>query len=139
VLTRRVARRAEAADVGAVVDAATLRRMQAGVEQVDVDPDVVAYCVALAAATRTHSAVEVGASPRGSLGLLLVSRALAVLDGRGVVLPEDVKQVAPSVLAHRLSLGVQTWNGTVTTASVVADVLRTTPAPTTLPTLGRRG
>ncbi len=93
--------------------------------------------MALAAATRTHSAVEVGASPRGSLALLLVARALAVLDGRGTVLPEDVKQVAPAVLAHRLSLGVQTWNGTVTAASVVADVLRTTPAPTTLP--GSRG
>ncbi len=134
VLTRRVARRSEVAEVGAVVDAATLRRMQAGVEQVDVDPDVVAYCVALAAATRTHSAVEVGASPRGSLALLLVARALAVLDGRTVVLPEDVKAVAPAVLAHRLSLGVQTWNGSVTAESVVVDVLRTTPTPTTLPT-----
>ena len=43
------------------------------------------------------------------------------------------------MLAHRLSLGVQTWNGTVTAASVVADVLRTTPAPATLPAAGRRG
>ncbi|MFC3686851.1 AAA family ATPase [Aquipuribacter hungaricus] len=134
VLARRVARRAEATRVRAVVDAPTLRRMQAGVEQVDVDPDVLAYCVSLAAGTRTHSAVEVGASPRGSLALLLVARALAVLDGRDVVLPEDVQEAAPSVLAHRLTLGVQTWDGSATAAGVVADVLRTTATPATLPT-----
>jgi MoxR-like ATPase len=133
VLLRRIARRQEAADVRGVVDAATVLRMQAGVEQLDVDPDVVAYCVALAAATRTHSAVEVGASPRGSLALVLVARALAVLDGRDVVWPEDVKEAAPAVLAHRLSLGVQTWSGSVTPDSVVADVLAAVPAPTTVP------
>lgn len=133
VLARRVGRRQEAAPVSAVVDAATLLRMQAGVEQLDVDPDVVAYCVALAAATRAHPAVEVGASPRGSLALLLVARALAVLDGRDVVLPEDVKEAAPAVLTHRLSLGVQTWSGSVTPGSVVAEVLQRTPAPATAP------
>jgi MoxR-like ATPase len=133
VLLRRVRRRQEAVDVPTVVDAATVRRMQAGVEHVDVDPDVAAYCVALAAATRTHSAVEVGASPRGSLALLLVGRALAVLDGRTVVLPEDVKAAAPAVLEHRLTLGVQTWSGTVTPATVVQEVLATVPTPATVP------
>ena len=56
--------------------------MQAGVEAVDVDPDVLGYCVDLAAATRRHSAVEVGVSPRGAQSLLLVARAAAVLAGR---------------------------------------------------------
>ena len=76
VLRRRVARRAEAAAVRAVVDAATLRR-DAGRRGAGRRRPRRAwrYCVALAAATRTHSAVEVGASPRGSLALLLVARA----------------------------------------------------------------
>ncbi|WP_380165917.1 AAA family ATPase [Jannaschia sp. R86511] len=135
VLARRVARRQEVVDVAAVVDAGTLRRMQAGVEQVDVHRDVAAYCVALAAATRAHAAVEVGVSPRGSLALLLLlqARALAVLDGRDVVLPEDVKTAAPAVLAHRLTLGVQTWTGSVTADSVVSEVLQSVPAPATAP------
>ncbi|MGJ7442425.1 AAA family ATPase [Aquipuribacter sp. MA13-6] len=134
VLVRRVSRRQEAAPVRACVDAATVLRMQAGVEQVDVDPDVVAYCVALAAATRSHPAVDVGVSPRGSLALLLQARALAVLDGRDVVLPEDVKEAAPAVLTHRLTLGVQTWSGTVTADSVVTDVMAAAPAPAAAPT-----
>src|SRR5262249_36926488 len=67
-----------------------------------VDRDVLRYCVDLAAATRRHPAVEIGASPRGSQALVLVSRCLAVLAGREVVLPEDVKECAIPALAHRL-------------------------------------
>src|SRR5690606_3506229 len=86
VLLRRVARRQESASVQPVVDAATVLAMQAGVESTEVDPDVAGYCVALAAATRRHTALEVGASPRGSQNLLLLARAVAVLDGRDFVL-----------------------------------------------------
>ena len=109
VLGRRLARQQEETSVRAVVDPPTVLAMQAGVEQVDVDPDVVRYCVALASATRQHPSVEVGASPRGSLALLLVARARAVLDGRDFVTPEDVKQVAVAALAHRITLNPQTW------------------------------
>ena len=97
VLTRRLARRSEDVTVDAVVDPATVLRMQAGVEAVTVNPDIVAYCVAVAASTRRHPGVEVGASPRGSLALLLVARALAVLQGRDFVLigpPGTVKSRA---------------------------------------------
>ena len=121
VLSRRLARRQEATSVQAVVDPDTVLSMQAGVETVGVDADILDYCVALAAATRTHPAVEVGASPRGSLALLLVSRALAVIDGRDFVTPEDVKSVAVSALAHRLTLTPQNW----ATGLAGADVIRT--------------
>ena len=77
--------------------------MQAGVEGVDVDPDIAAYCVGPRRRDPAPRSVEVGASPRGSQGLLLVARALAVLDGRDFVTPEDVKGVAVPVLAHRLT------------------------------------
>ena len=131
VLRRRLLRRTEWAPVNRVVDAVTLRAMQAGVEAVAVDTDVLRYCVDLAAATRSHPAVEVGASPRGSQALLLVGRALAVLDGRDYVLPEDVKQVAVAALAHRLSLTPQAWATGTLPQAVVREVLEHVAGPTT--------
>ncbi|MCL2463683.1 MAG: MoxR family ATPase [Micrococcales bacterium] len=131
VLARRLARRTEWAPVHQVVDADALLAMQAGVEAVAIDTDVLRYCVDLAAATRTHPAVEVGASPRGSQALMLVGRALAVLDGRDYVLPEDVKQVAVAALAHRLSLTPQAWATGTAPHTVVREVLAHVPGPTT--------
>ncbi len=129
VLLRRLARRREEVDVPRVLDADLLLRLQAGVEAIHVDEDVAAYCVDLASATRRHAAVEVGASPRGSLALLLVSRALAALDGRDHVLPEDVKAVAVPALAHRMTLRPETWSTGTTGAKVVADVLAGVATP----------
>jgi len=133
VVQRRIDRRQEATDVAAVVDAETLLRVQRGIEAIDVHPDVVGYCVALAGATRRHPAVEVGASPRGSLALVLVARALAVLGGRDHVLPEDVKEVALPALAHRLTLRPETWSTGTTGAHVVAEVLGSVPTPAAAP------
>ncbi|HEU5485013.1 MAG TPA: MoxR family ATPase [Microlunatus sp.] len=129
VLARRLARRADEATVEPVVDPRTVLRMQAGVETVDVDADIVDYCVAIAASTRRHPGVEVGASPRGSLALLLVSRALAVLSGRDFVLPEDVKEIAVAALAHRITLNPQTWASGLLAADVVAAQLDQVPGP----------
>ncbi|MGI8457885.1 MAG: AAA family ATPase [Propionibacteriaceae bacterium] len=129
VLQRRLDRRREESVVATVVDPATVLAMQAGVEQVDVDPDIVAYCVDLAAASRQHTDVEVGASPRGSLALVLVARARAVLAGRDYVTPEDVKAIAVSALAHRLSLTPQSWAGGTLAADVVRELLGRVPGP----------
>jgi MoxR-like ATPase len=129
VVRRRLARRQEEAPVAPVLGPAELAALQAGVEQVDVDPDVAAYCVDLAAATRRHRSVEVGASPRGSLALVLVARALAVLDGRDAVLPEDVKEVAVPALAHRLTLRPETWTSGTTGVDVVREVLDDVAGP----------
>lgn len=134
VLTRRLARRQEATTVAQVVDPATVRAMQAGTEQVAVDPDVVRYCVDLTAATRGHQALEVGASPRGSQNLVLLARAIAVLDGRDYVLPEDVKRVAVPVLAHRITLTPTAWASATRPETIVADLLHTVPTPATVPT-----
>jgi MoxR-like ATPase len=132
VLLRRVARRTEAAPVSRVVDAETVLAMQAGVEATPVDPDVAAYCVDLAAATRAHAALEVGASPRGSQNLLLLARAVAVLDGRDYVLPEDVKRVAVPVLAHRITLTPTAWASAVRPEDVVTELLASVPGPATV-------
>lgn len=134
VLLRRVARRQDAAPVRRIVDAETVLAMQAGVEAVEVDPDVAGYCVDLAAATRAHTALEVGASPRGSQNLLLLARAVAVLDGRDHVLPEDVKRVAVPVLAHRLTLTPTAWAAALLPEDVVRELLASVPGPATVGT-----
>lgn len=129
VLVNRIARRRERADVTAVIDAQTIARMQAGVETVTVDVDVVRYCVDLAAATRAHPAIAVGASPRGSQALLLMARSIAVIAGRDFILPEDVKRVAVAVLAHRVSLTTQSWAEGTHASHVVSEILEDVPGP----------
>ncbi|GHJ60782.1 MoxR-like ATPase [Nocardioides sp. OK12] len=132
VLTGRLGRRREEVVLDPVTDAAGLLAMQAAVEGVEVDESVGRYCVALAAATRTHPQVLTGASPRGSLALVLVARALAVLRGRDYVVPEDVKAVAAPVLAHRIQLRPELWMSDASAEQVVATVLSSVPTPATL-------
>jgi MoxR-like ATPase len=131
VLRRRIARQREETELAPVIDASRLADLQAALERVDVDDDVLRYCVDLANATRAHRAVEVGASPRGSQALLLVARALAVLDGREYVLPEDVKDCAVAALAHRLTMRAETWSSGVTGTQVVNELLGKVPGPAT--------
>ena len=130
VLVRRMNRREEAQQLRQVVDTLTLTGMQAAVETVVVDDDVSRYCVDLAAATRGHPHVQIGASPRGSLALLLCSRAFAVISGRDFVTPEDVKAVAPSVLAHRITVKPELWLTKASGATVTQEVLDTVATPT---------
>ncbi|MEU5562297.1 AAA family ATPase [Micromonospora musae] len=129
VLRRRMARRREEAEIKPVVDAATLRAMQAALENVVVEDSIGRYIVALTAATREHPSVLVGASPRGSLALLLLSRVRAVFGGRDYVVPEDVKEVAAPALAHRITLRPEMWLRRVDPSFVVGEVLEGTPAP----------
>jgi MoxR-like ATPase len=129
VLRRRMARRQEETELAPIVDAPTLLAMQASIEDVVVEDSVGRYIVALAAGTRGHPQVLVGASPRGSLALLLLARAWAALDGRDYVVPEDVKFVAIPALAHRITLRPEMWLRRVEPSTVVTDVLDRTPAP----------
>jgi MoxR-like ATPase len=86
--------------------------------------------VDLVAATRTSPSVQVGASPRGTLALLKLSRCRAVLHGRDFVTPDDVKAVAPPALAHRIALRPELWVQRVRAEDIVADLLATVPTPT---------
>src|SRR6478672_11043324 len=132
VLANRMARRQEEQQLPAVVGPDELLAMQDAVEATVVEESVGRYCVALAAATRTHGDVLMGASPRGSLGLLLCSRAYAVVDGRDYVTPEDVKAVAEPVLSHRITVKPEMWLSQVTGRTVVAAVLASVPVPAPL-------
>jgi MoxR-like ATPase len=138
VLARRLARRQEEVDLDRVTDAEGVLAMQAAVEGISVDESVGRYCVALAAATRSHPDVLTGSSPRGSLGLVLAGRAFALLRGRDYVIPEDVKVVARSVLAHRITVKPELWMTEASGRRVVDAVLGEVPTPSTLEAPGHR-
>ncbi|MEZ5215525.1 MAG: MoxR family ATPase [Ilumatobacteraceae bacterium] len=129
VLVRRMLRRTETIDLKPIVDAPTLLAMQAAVETVEVDDDVSRYCVELAVATRSHNQVQIGASPRGALALLLCARAFAVIAGRDYVVPEDVKAVALAVLSHRIMVKPELWLTQASGSTVASSVLATVPTP----------
>ncbi|MGB7817516.1 MAG: MoxR family ATPase [Ornithinibacter sp.] len=129
VLGRRLHRRREDQEAKRVIDAAELLELQATMEDVTVSPEVGRYCVALARATREHQHTLMGASPRGSLALMLVGRSYAVVRGRDYVTPDDIKAVAPAVLEHRVVVRPELWMSEISAPTVVADVLRTVPTP----------
>jgi MoxR-like ATPase len=132
VVARRVARQREEVVVEPVTDAAGLAALQAAVERVRVDESVGRYCVALAAATRDHGEALTGASPRGSLGLVLAARGWALIRGRDYVVPEDVKSVARAVLGHRVTVRPELWMTSASGPKVVDSVLSSVPTPQAL-------
>jgi MoxR-like ATPase len=83
----------------------------------------------LAAATRVHPRVRVGVSPRGVIALTRAASAWALAEGRGYVVPEDMKALVEPVFAHRLVLSPDAQVRGVTPAEVVAEVLHTVPVP----------
>ena len=113
-------------DLGPVTDVATVRAAQAGVTEVHGSEALRRYAVALGEATRTDTRVELGASPRAVLMLFRASKALAALDGRDHVLPDDVQALAATVLSHRLLLAPEAAQGDA--AAVIADALERVPA-----------
>jgi MoxR-like ATPase len=129
VVSRRIERQQEDVPLRAVTDADGLLSLRRTVEAVTVDASVGRYCVALVAATRAHQHVLVGASPRGSLALVMTARALAVIAGRDYVTPEDVKAVAVPALAHRLTIRPELWMTDVTATGIVEQVLTQVPTP----------
>jgi len=129
VLERRRRRKADEVTLDPVTSPDEVLALQAAIEDVHVDPALEGYMTDIVAATRSHSQVEIGASPRGSLALLKVSRARAAIAGRDFVTPDDIKSVAVPALAHRIILKPDPWIRGVRTSSVMADVLGQVPVP----------
>jgi MoxR-like ATPase len=129
LLGRRVDRGEDEVALTPVLDGATLMEMQRALEQVHVSDSIEGYIVDLVTATRRSRQLAVGASPRGSLALLKLSRAKAALEGRDFVVPEDVKAVAVPALAHRLTLRPELWVQRVRGEDVVAEALESVPTP----------
>jgi MoxR-like ATPase len=111
-----------------------LREMQDAVREIYVDPSVAEYIVRLVGGTRAHPDVYLGASPRGSIALYRASQALAGLMGRDYVLPDDVKSLAESALAHRLIIKTSSSIHDVNANQIVAELLDATPVEGVTPT-----
>ncbi|GGS60126.1 hypothetical protein GCM10010171_63810 [Actinokineospora fastidiosa] len=117
-------------ELSPVVHPDALRAAVAQVRATHVEPAVCEYAARLAAATREHHALRYGASPRGSIALVRAAQAVAATHGRGYVTPDDIKEVAEPVLAHRLVLTPDAELNQRAPADIVAEVLAATPAPT---------
>jgi MoxR-like ATPase len=129
VLAERAARRTDEVQLTPIVDRDTLLAMQRACEDVFVSESVGLYMVDVVAATRNAPSIQVGASPRGSLALLKLSRCRAALDGRDYVTPDDVKAVAVPALAHRLTLRPELWVQRISAEDVVRERLATVATP----------
>ncbi len=94
----------ESYGVDAVADASGLAELRDACRRVRVEPSLVAYVAAIVRATRSAPVLALGASPRGSVALLKMAQAAALLEGRPYVVPDDVKALAPAVLRHRVTV-----------------------------------
>ena len=116
-------------DLAPVVSAAELVALSARLPLIHVEDEVARYIVRLCRGTREHSAFDLGASPRSSLALFDSARALAAIDGRDYVRPDDVKRLAQPVLGHRLLLSSQTRLRGRTAEDVLDEIVRELPVP----------
>ncbi|MFZ2058723.1 MAG: MoxR family ATPase [Acidimicrobiales bacterium] len=129
VIRRRAARGREEVDLVQISDARTVLAMREAVERVEISEPVGRYLVDVVRATRSVVGVEVGASPRGALALLLSGRVRAALAGREFVLPDDIKALAVGCLAHRLTLLPDLWLRGSRPEDLVVQCLDSVPVP----------
>ena len=129
IMRRRMVRGQEDVILEPVADSARILELQKTVEGIHVDDDVLGYIADIVQATRTQRQIEIGASPRGSLAIFKLSRARAVFHARDYVIPDDVKEVAGSALAHRLIMKAESWVKGTNPNQVLEDLLKTIPVP----------
>jgi MoxR-like ATPase len=129
MVERRLERRADEVQLEQVCDRETVLGLQEAVETVHVAESIGLYAVDLVQTTRAGGRVLLGAGPRGTLALVKLARARALLDGRDFVTPEDVKGIAVPALAHRIVLRPEVWVQNVRGDNIVAEALETVPTP----------
>jgi MoxR-like ATPase len=116
--------------VKAIVGPAEVKELTKSIKKVYIDDSILDYIADIVEATRRHPLVRLGASPRAAIALSKLSRALALMDGRDYVLPDDVKEVATAVLRHRILLKPEAEiEGGITPDDVVNQILREVPTP----------
>jgi len=124
--------------VSRIASTEQLVALQARSRSLYVDPTLIQFAVKLVAATRNPALVGLkdlprlityGASPRASINMIEAGRALAFLRGRDYVLPEDVVDVTPDVMRHRISLSYEALSESVTSDQIISQILRAVPAP----------
>jgi len=133
MLRRRVDRAGDYVQLSPVTSPEGVLAMRKSLEQVEITADLLDYVVAIVTATRRDSQVQVGASSRGGLALLQLARGQALLNQRDYVVPDDIKQVAVSALAHRITLRPELWVRQVSSDDVMTKLLSAVPTPKTDP------
>lgn len=129
IVRLRAERRTEEVTLQAMLDAGRVLELRSVVEQVTVEESIGRYLVELVRTTRSVAGVEVGASPRATLALMQASRALAAVRSRSYVLPDDVKTLAVSCLAHRLTLRPDLWLRGTRPEDIVQQCVDRLPVP----------
>ncbi len=129
ILQARADRKKDSFTVKVLSTPAKVVEMHKSIEEVYVKKEVMKYMVELVQSTRRDMRVAVGSSPRGSLGLFKLSRALAVLSGRDYVVPDDVKRAAIPVLGHRVILKPEARIRGVKVEEIISELLMTVEVP----------
>lgn len=122
-----------------VVSAEQVVRLQQAIRQVGWQPEVERYLLTIVRATREHAAVSLGVSPRGTLALYRACEAYAAMQGRDYVQPDDVKRLAPSVLAHRLLTTTRARLRGSASEAIIKEILEATPVPVETIALPHKG
>ena len=129
ILRRRQVRGREEIDLQQITNAAELMAARSAIETIYLHPDLERYIVDIVSATRHSNQVLVGASPRGSLALMMLARVRAALAGRDYVLPDDVKAFAQPALVHRLILEPGLWMKQRAADEVIAGIVDQVAVP----------
>jgi MoxR-like ATPase len=120
------------AGIAPVLETGDVLALQARVDRVRAEPAIVDYLMAVITSTRSHARLRLGASPRAAIGIFRAARALALVDGRDYLVPDDVARMAPVCLSHRvLPHGAAIASATAhdEAAAIIEEILRATPVP----------
>lgn len=129
ILRNRMSRKKHEIRITPLSSPEELRKIQELCEKVYVDDSILTYIVEIVQATRRHPRVHLGSSPRGSLALLSLARANALLQRRDHVIPQDVKDYAIPALNHRIIVKASEWIGGTESVRIIKEILETTPTP----------
>jgi MoxR-like ATPase len=121
--------RIEQVNLQKLEDPAAIEKCRMEVRQMRMEPGVQKYIVEIVRKSRSHPTILYGASPRAAIALLLCSKALAAIRGRDFPTPDDVRDVAPPVLRHRLALRAEAELDGATTDAVISDIIKVVPVP----------
>lgn len=132
MLDLRSARMKDEVDLGQIFDKGEVLKIQERSERVHIDKDLEKYIVQIVSKTRSHPTIEIGSSPRGSLAVMKLSKARALLSGRNYVIPDDIKTVTVPALNHRVILTAEHWLRGTKPQSVIEDIMERTEVPKTV-------
>jgi MoxR-like ATPase len=129
ILERRRERKTDEFSLKQIVNSQKVIEMQNACEEVYIHEDIQKYIVDIVHSTRITPSIEVGGSPRASLGLFKLARARAAFHGRDFVIPDDVKEMVLPVLTHRIILKPEVWYTKVTERMILESILEKVPVP----------